>query len=298
MAVRASIDAGQSSIRVRVDGHEPKVMTFPGLRNDRSTVGQVAELLSVHDGWCATSIAIGLSGYDDDPAAAGVLLAVAPSAVRVAVAHDSITGYLGANGGAPGVVAAVGTGVVVLGVGPSETARVDGWGSLLGDAGGAYWIGRAGIEAALRARDGRGRRTALTARVEEAFGPIERLALEVQADAGRVARVAAFARVVTDTAESDEVAAGIVDGAAVELAHSILTAGREAGVNTTSARISGTGQVLTSAALVARLSARLDESNPGTTLELPLGAPIDGVERLHDGLAGHPLSTSVVVAQR
>ena len=35
-------------------------------------------------------------------------------------------------------------------------ARADGWGTLLGDDGGGYWIGRAGLASALRARDGRG----------------------------------------------------------------------------------------------------------------------------------------------
>ena len=37
-----------------------------------------------------------------------------------------------------------------------QWARADGWGTLLGDAGGGYWIGRRALELALRAADGRG----------------------------------------------------------------------------------------------------------------------------------------------
>ena len=52
-----------------------------------------------------------------------------------------------------------GTGVACLAVPRDGTARIiGGHGYLLGDEGGAFWIGRAGLRAVLRARDGRGRR--------------------------------------------------------------------------------------------------------------------------------------------
>ncbi|WP_022891273.1 BadF/BadG/BcrA/BcrD ATPase family protein [Agromyces subbeticus] len=300
-AVRVSIDAGQSSIRVRVDGAdggEPSELSFSGIRAERSAVAQITELLTAHDAWGAYSVAVGLSGYDDDPAAVGALLDAAPSIRHAAIAHDSITGYLGANGDAHGVVAAVGTGVVVLGAGPRGAARVDGWGAIFGDAGSAHWIGRAAIDAVLRARDGRGRSTALTALAEKAFGDLGTLYLTVQSDPDRVSRVAAFARAVTACAETDEIANDIIDRAAAELANSIVAACRRAGVHAAHARLSGTGQVLTAPVVVTRLAEHLRERMPQARLEPPLGQPIDGVERLHGLAAEHVLRASVFSASR
>ena len=55
----------------------------------------------------------------------------------------------------PGAVVAAGTGLIAIGTDLASWRRADGWGHLLGDCGGGAWIGRAGLEAALRAHDGR-----------------------------------------------------------------------------------------------------------------------------------------------
>lgn len=96
---------------------------------------------------------MGLSGLTDDAAQPAVLrhrLAHFGVRTRRPRPRFTVTAYLAANGTRHGVVVAAGTGVVTLGVGPEGVARVDGWGHLLGDAGSAYWIGRAGLDAALR----------------------------------------------------------------------------------------------------------------------------------------------------
>ncbi|QIG41343.1 ATPase [Microbacterium sp. 4R-513] len=292
--MRVSIDAGQSSIRVRVDGVDRFELSFPGIRTDSSPIAQLARLLAAHDGWGATALAVGLTGYDGSADAASALRAAVPTACVALVAHDSVSGYLGANGRAEGVVAAVGTGVVVLGAGPRGIARVDGWGSLLGDAGSAYWIGRAGLEAVMRAFDGRGSATSLTTAVRATFGvPLDRLYLEIQADPDRVARIASFAPAVTARADDDPVSSAIVDRAAGELVESIAAAARNAGIDPARSRISGTGQVLAAPAVARRLADALAGGLPGATLADPLGRPIDGVELLHDLDAGHPLAGSV-----
>ena len=75
-----------------------------------------------------------------------------------AVAADAVTAHLGALGGAGGAVVALGTGAIAVGHGGPGSAtgwrRVDGWGHLLGDRGSGAWIGRQGLEAALRTADG------------------------------------------------------------------------------------------------------------------------------------------------
>ncbi|MRG60732.1 ATPase [Agromyces sp. CFH 90414] len=306
--VRVCIDAGQTSIRVRISGGDGSVngggavreASFPGIRGDRPIIAQIADLIAREDGFGADRIAVGLTGFEHEPEAARHLLDAAPHVQHAVVAHDSVTGYLGANGLAPGAVAAVGTGVVVLGVGPAAVARVDGWGSVLGDDGSAYWIGRAGLQAVLRAHDGRGEPTALSALAVDEFGELDRLGLAVQADPDRVARIARFAPQVTGLADTgvDPVAVGIVDRAAAELAYSIATAVHRAGVAGVDARLSATGQVVGSMRLLERLAGELDELLPGSRLEPALGAPIDGVERLLDLPEGHPLGAFVNAAAR
>ncbi|MFJ2116635.1 BadF/BadG/BcrA/BcrD ATPase family protein, partial [Streptomyces sp. NPDC087850] len=74
---------------------------------------------------------------------------------RLVLAADAVTAYAGALGQRPGAVVAAGTGMIALGTDLAGWRRADGWGHLLGDHGGGAWIGRAGLEAALRAHDGR-----------------------------------------------------------------------------------------------------------------------------------------------
>src|SRR5207302_1139349 len=104
-------------------------------------------------------------------------------------------GAVGPGGHGPG-------GVGVGGAGPgggawtfdSAVACVDGWGHLLGDAGSGFWVGRRGLDAALRAHDGRSGGSPLLARlVERDVGPLDRLPeIAARARAGPVAAIASF----------------------------------------------------------------------------------------------------------
>lgn len=95
---------------------------------------------------------------------------------RIALVADAVTAYTGALGVRPGAVIAAGTGLIAIGTDLESWRRADGWGHLLGDCGGGAWIGRAGLEAALRAYDGRtGGSARLLARAEEVFGPMDGL---------------------------------------------------------------------------------------------------------------------------
>lgn len=90
---------------------------------------------------------------------------------RLALAADAVTAYAGAVGQLPGAVVAGGTGMIALGTDLTSWRRADGWGHLLGDSGGGAWIGRAGLDAAMRAHDGRrGGSAPLLARLEAVFG--------------------------------------------------------------------------------------------------------------------------------
>jgi N-acetylglucosamine kinase-like BadF-type ATPase len=162
--------------------------------------------------------------------------AVAFGAVPVKVpdgdgcAAASSTRAVGPGGHGPG-------GVGVGGAGPgggiwtfdSAIACVDGWGHLLGDGGSGFWIGQRGLDAALRAHDGRGGGSPHLARlVERDIGPLDRLPeMAAQAGAGPVAAIASFSRQVAEAAGAgDEVARFIWLEAAAALAESAIACAR------------------------------------------------------------------------
>ncbi|ELS51328.1 N-acetylglucosamine kinase [Streptomyces viridochromogenes] len=140
---------------------------------------------------------------------------------RVALAADAVTAYAGALGPRSGAVVAAGTGLIAIGTDLTRWRRADGWGHLLGDCGGGAWIGRAGLEAALRAYDGRpGGSDGLLARADELFGPMPGLPGKLYPRPDRPAVLASFAPQVAACAGTDPVAADILRTAARHMAES------------------------------------------------------------------------------
>ena len=200
---------------------------------------------------------------------------------RVLMAHDSVTSYLGALGDERGVVVASGTGVVTLAVGEKAVARVDGWGNLLGDAGSGYWIGRAALEAVMRAHDGRGPATALTAAALAEFPDLEQAYITLQSDPGRVRRIAKYTRAVADLAATDEVAASICDAAARELVLSVATGLERVGeADGPSPVICAIGGVLRAEAIASRFVAGVRGRWAEADIRQPLGSGLDGAALL------------------
>lgn len=305
-ASRLLVDAGQTGTRLRVigaDGHVVDTVAGP-VDTSHDVVEQVAdrvrETLSNGD-YRIDEVAVGLSGLTDGAARPDALRhRLAHFGVgRVILAHDSVTAYLAANGTHHGVVVAAGTGVVTLGVGPEGVARVDGWGHLLGDAGSAYWIGRSGLEAAMRAFDGRAEPSALMRAAIDEFGPLPDLYMVLQADPARVSRIAGFARTVDsltgNNRTGDAAATAILAAAGAELAESAAAALVRTGPRTgEGARVSWTGTVLTHSKRVRRsFLDRLAENASDAVVGPPLGEPIDGVGQLFDLEPDHPLFSQV-----
>ena len=91
---------------------------------------------------------VGLSGFeaaeDADLRRVHAILVEALGLDHLAIASDGLTSLFGALGARDGAVAAAGTGTVVLARRGDAYAKVDGWGSLLGDAGSGFAIGRGG----------------------------------------------------------------------------------------------------------------------------------------------------------
>ena len=281
-----AIDAGQSGIKVRhADAAGASEWAGPGIRTDLPLLPQLARVIeqALEQNRDAQTVGLGVSGLTDDVADAGYLLAAAtPFGVReVRLAHDSITAYLGALGDERGAVIASGTGVVTLAVGRTDVARVDGWGYLIGDAGSGYWLGRAALDAVMRAHDGRGRPTELTAIVAADFPDLERAYIELQSDPERVGRIAAYARPVADLAETDAVAGAIVSAAGRELAASVVAGLRRVGeADAAAPRVRGIGGVFGGTALARAFTASVLEHVPAADVRIGEAHPLDGAAAL------------------
>ncbi|MER5183205.1 BadF/BadG/BcrA/BcrD ATPase family protein [Streptomyces sp. NPDC002896] len=202
---------------------------------------------------------------------------------RLALAADAVTAYAGALGRRPGAVVAAGTGMIALGTDLKSWRRADGWGHLLGDCGGGAWIGRAGLEAAMRASDGRrGGSPALLAHAEKVFGPVAGLPAQLYPRADRPAVLASFAPDVAACAADDPVAAGILEDAARHIAEAAAAVCPESGES----EVALTGGLFKMGEpLLAPLRAQLAQLLPQARQVPAEGDPLHGAVRMAVDLA-------------
>ncbi|MGW0812986.1 N-acetylglucosamine kinase [Streptomyces viridiviolaceus] len=201
----------------------------------------------------------------------------------VALVADAVTAYVGALGPRPGAVVAAGTGLIATGTDLVRWRRADGWGHLLGDCGGGAWIGRAGLEAALRAHDGRdGGSIRLLAAAQERFGPAPELPGKLYPRPDRPAVLASFAPEVAACAAGDPVAADILRAAARHMADSAAAVCPPGG----EPRIAVTGGLLKMGdPLVVPLEEELAKRLPHARRVTAEGDPLHGSVRIATDLA-------------
>ncbi|MEU8852429.1 BadF/BadG/BcrA/BcrD ATPase family protein [Streptomyces sp. NPDC048564] len=207
---------------------------------------------------------------------------------RLALAADAVTAYVGALGPRPGAVVAAGTGLIAIGTDLTNWRRADGWGHLLGDCGSGAWIGRAGLEAALRAYDGRpGGSAGLLARAEELFGPVRSLPGKLYPRPDRPAVLASFAPQVGACADGDPVAADILRAAARHMADSAAAVCPTAG----EPQVALTGGLFKMGEpLVVPLQEELAKRLPTARTVPAAGDPLDGSVRIATDLATDALT--------
>ena len=294
------VDAGQSAVRARLRTQDsvqewtlPKIDTSNEIAPQILSAIQAVFKVSNAKPWQISISSTALS--DEIRTAEQILAAVSGEGVEsLLLAHDSIAGYLAALGHRLGAVSAVGTGVVTLGVGPMGFARVDGWGNIIGDAGSGFWIGRAALDAAMRAFDGRGQQTLLLELMKKEFPDIPNAYLALQSDPGRVARIASFSRETIELSKDDPVAKRIVDEAVEELVLSISAALRTVGFgNSDNPSISWVGNVARNQIVSARLRTNLLKTWPNAEILEANLEPIDGVELMSQIKAESPISSKV-----
>ena len=282
------VDGGASTIRVQVVG-SPHAVTVGGVgRLEADVAGIVIE--RVAEAWAQVSdgptridrMVLGLTTLPATPAGRDDFvrrLAEKLPVDEVWLAGDAVTAHAGAFPQGVGISLTVGTGVACLGVNDvGEAVRVDGDGFLLGDGGGAFWIGSRGVGAVLRERDGRGGATALAAACDARFGAHADLAAHLHSLPRPVHSIAEFAVDVQAAAVAGDAAAmAIIDSAARELTDTAVAAAAtwHSGVAPValSGRVVGEGTALRSALVPCLREAGLD-------VRAAAGGPLDGCLRL------------------
>jgi N-acetylglucosamine kinase-like BadF-type ATPase len=174
------------------------------------------------------AICLGMAGVDREDEAQivrGIMRRMGFKS-RVLVVNDALIALVAGAGDSPGVVIIAGTGAIVYGRNAGGVAaRAGGWGHMIGDEGSGYWIGREALSAVMRAADGRGPATRLTADILAHFeiSDVSRLPRIVYDREQPRMAVAALGPLVQQVSEhGDAVATRILERAAEEL---VLAAG-------------------------------------------------------------------------
>jgi N-acetylglucosamine kinase-like BadF-type ATPase len=292
MSVTVGIDAGQSQIRIRVSG-EQATSVVPGVRHlehdtDAAVVAAIAHLWGGRPERPSLIVA-GLTTLPDTAETRRHLagrIAHVTGAGEVWICGDEVTAHAGALDGAAGVVLSVGTGVACLAldkVGGAQT--FDGAGYLVGDEGGAFWLGRHGIRSALAAVQGRGPTTSLAQAVADLLGPLDELASRLHRSPKAVDSIAQLApTVLAAAAAGDEVAEAIVSDAAGRLANTACAAVASLG---DAGSVALGGRVLAeNERFFAAVAALILSRSPSTEVTVAKGSGLDGASRLAE--SGEP----------
>lgn len=145
---------------------------------------------------------------------------------KYSLLNDGEAGFKCRFPGRDGIIAAPGTGMIAYGKKGERFERCSGWGWLIGDEGGAFYIGRRAIQESAKTADGRsGYSKTLLKEVMDFFSVTEprKLVNEVYGERVKVRTIASLARIVSSLAgKGDAVSVSILEEAATEAARSVL----------------------------------------------------------------------------
>jgi N-acetylglucosamine kinase-like BadF-type ATPase len=199
-----------------------------------------------------------------------------------------------------GIVLICGQGINGAAVGiDGRRVRFAGVGDIAGDWGGGGSVGMAGLGAAVRARDGRGPRTALEQTIPRSVGLARPDAVTHAYYTGRLdeRRVGELAPIVFATAEAgDTVARAIVDRLADELATMAIALARRAHLVRREPEVVLAGGVFRTddAAFHDGLRARIETGIPGARVARLAAPPVSGAALIGlDRLAGGSASAAI-----
>jgi len=231
------IDGGASRSRaVLTDLKGAMVASAEGLSLNPLSIGweafqvhfkQLIAGLSITESGEVKALCAGLagSGREEVRLRAEKEIAALLKAERVFVISDALAALWGAFHEGAGLLLIAGTGSICLGRDEDgNTARSGGFGRLLGDEGGGYWIAMEAIKAVLRSTDGRGSAGSLIQAVKEMFDldDVRDAIPLVYNGTFSPEKIAAFAEKVLPLSKTDPAAARIAKNAGRCLAELII----------------------------------------------------------------------------
>jgi N-acetylglucosamine kinase len=233
-----------------------------------------------------SAICLGIAGVDrqrDADAIRGIMRRIGFKS-RVLVVNDALIALTAGVGDESGLVVIAGTGSIAYGRKGHRAARSGGWGYLLGDEGGGFWIGRAALSAVVRQFDGRGPSTQLTdlvLRNMHLHSPTELIHAIYDRGLQRHA-VAGIAAVVREaSAAGDAVATEILGRAATELGAAASAVVQTLGMRGSVFRTVLAGGIFRAIPTLAdAVTLRLSEIAPRTSVELLQIEPATGAVHL------------------
>jgi N-acetylglucosamine kinase-like BadF-type ATPase len=233
------------------------------------------------------AVCLGIAGVDrpaDADAVRGIMRRLGFKS-RTLIVNDALVALVAGVGDEPGVVLIAGTGSIAYGRDAAKrAARSGGWGYLLGDEGGGFWIGRSALAAVVRQFDGRGPATLLTDLVLAEMrlaSPTELIHAIYDKGLQRQA-IAAIAAVVQRAADArDAMASEILTRAGAELCAAAASVIGRLGMRGDVFRTVLAGGIFHAIpALVADVQTRLSEVAPRSETQLLDVEPAVGAVRL------------------
>jgi glucosamine kinase len=306
-----AVDGGQSgtvAVAGTLDGRVTGVGTGGPLRH-HAEPGAAAKLDDALRSAVDGALAGSLSGYEVTVAQLSLTgsTTLAHDAIRRIVTADSYVvegdapaALASGTFGGPGVGLIAGTGTVAMAITPDgRRVQRGGWGWLLGDEGGGYWIGLSALRSAARAEDDVEPPGMLRKRMLDWFGCADMREVYHQVMGSEIDRtgIAALSPLVCRAAEDgDPAAAAILEAAGVELAAlSMATLRAAPALVGADRRVVGCGGVLRAGGRVWRsLATALQVADPEVPLVRPTVAPVMGAFALALRQAIGPLPPAVV----
>lgn len=211
-----------------------------------------------------------------------LLLDVIKRQASIIQAYPVSEGYMSILAGIQrqqGIVALSGTGSGVFGIDNERQTHLGGWGSLIGDEGSGYDVGRQGILAAIRGFDGRGPHTVLQEMIMEAWKLTNMWDIVPIVYGANITRdvIASCSLLVSRAAmKGDRAAQDIFVAAGEEMAHQVIALMRRDGFDECT-WITAAGSVWKGHPLMfERFKQVVTIRYPGVTVAMPLFEPVMG----------------------
>lgn len=249
-------------------------------------------------------LALGVSGASRPPDLINLTEAFQKEGFpHVIVKHDATIAQLGALSGEDGVIVIAGTGSIAYGVRDTRSARVGGWGYLLGDEGSALWIALRALQQVMWGYDGRVPQDPI---LEEAavkyfkISQVEQLVPTVYQTPLDRGFIGGFSKTVTALAsEGHKTCQTILAQAGRELARLAVAALTKLDLLEVEGRVGACGGVFAAGEyLIPFMQAELEESGGKQVVSLPDFEPVVGAVLLGAQALNLPLTELVKELRR